>query len=250
MGMWQHALKAVWDSDVILEILDARLPDLTRNRDLETRVRQQKKRLIFVLNKSDLISKETALEAKKKLEKMAPTIFVSGTKKKGIIRLRVELQKILKSKPAKIAIVGYPNTGKSTILNALAGRKAAKTSAQAGFTRGRSFVKLNENQYLVDSPGVISFEQRNEFELALMSAKNPNQLRDKEGVALELAQWIGKKNPDALQKTYDVEWKNDPESFLDALAIKKKKLQKGGTPDVNTIASMLILDWQNGKIRI
>lgn len=250
MGLWQHALNAIKESDIILEILDARLPEYTRQLQLEQKILRKRKKLVLVLNKSDLISKKTAEQRKKELEKIAPTIFISGKEKKGILALRNLLYRLMKNKPATIAIIGYPNTGKSTILNALAGRKAARTSAQAGFTRGKQKVKLDEGQYLIDSPGIIPYEQRNEFELALVGSKNPNQLKDKEGVALQLAEWIGKQYPTILKEYYDIAWENDSEAFLEKLAEKKGKLQKGGLPDYNAIATRFILDWQTGKIKV
>lgn len=250
MGYWQHALQAVKQSDIVLEILDARLPELTRHFELEQKILRRGRKLVLVLNKSDLISKKTAEQRKKELEKVASTVFVSGTGKKGIGRLRSQLRKMAGNKRTVIAIIGYPNTGKSTILNVLAGRKAAKTSSQAGFTRGRQMVKLDENLYLVDTPGVIPYEQRNEFELMLVSSKNPNQLQDIEGAALQLIEWIAKQNPNALKEAYALEWKNDSEQFLEAIAKKKGKLAKGGFANLNAVSFLLIQDWQKGKIRI
>ena len=65
MVFWKHALKAVRESNVVLEILDARLPEQTRNGELEYRIQRQRKKIIFVLNKSDLVSKKTAEKTKK-----------------------------------------------------------------------------------------------------------------------------------------------------------------------------------------
>jgi ribosome biogenesis GTPase A len=250
MGLWHHALEAIKKSDVILEILDARLPELTRQFELEQKILRRGKKLVLVLNKSDLVSKKTAEKEKKELEGIAPTVFVSGTKKNGITKLRKQLKVMAANRRTAVAVIGYPNTGKSTVLNALVGRKAARTSSQAGFTRGRQLVKLDENCYLVDTPGVIPYEQRNEFELMLVNSKNPNQLQDLEGNALRLVEWIAKQNPDALKETYGIQWKNDSEEFLEELAKKKGKLQKGGSANANAVSFLLIQDWQKGKIRI
>jgi ribosome biogenesis GTPase A len=250
MGNWHHALQAVKQSDLVLEILDARLSGLTRHFELEQKILRKGKKLLLVLNKSDLISKKTAEREKKELEKTAPTVFVSGTKKKGIARLRLQLRKMAGDKKITVAIIGFPNTGKSTILNALAGRRAAKVSAQAGFTRGRQLVKLDENVFLVDTPGVIPYEQRNEFELMLVNSKSPNQLQDIENNALQLIEWIAKQNPGALKEAYGIEWKNDSEEFLEKVAQKKGKLSKGGNANRNAVSFLLIQDWQKGKIRV
>ena len=154
-------------------------------------------------------------------------------------------------KRAKIAVIGYPNTGKSSLLNALAGRKAARTSAQAGFTRGAQFVRISKNALLIDSPGIIPFKQRSEFELMLVAAKSPNQLQDIEGAALQLIEWLQKQGTGTLKREFGIpESETDAEKTLGKIAVKKKRLSRGGKPDLGATAMLLIKEWQEGKIKI
>lgn len=257
MGFFYHAKKAVEESDIVVEVLDARFPDLMRNSQMEEIIYRKNKRLLFVLNKSDLISKSVAAKHKQSLSKIAPTIFVSAKQKKGIRRLKAAIRLLAKNRDEKtkserrhvVAIIGYPNTGKSTILNVLSGRNSAKTSSQAGYTHGRQRVKMQDNLFLIDSPGVIPMEQRNETELALMAAKSPNQLTDCVGPALAILDYLQKQNPKSIEHNFGIT-ETDSEKILDQIALQKKKLLKGGLPDIENTAKILILDWQSGKIRV
>ncbi|MCX6799206.1 MAG: 50S ribosome-binding GTPase [Candidatus Diapherotrites archaeon] len=251
MELFRHAINAIKEANIVLEVLDARFPAQTRNVVLEKNILLAGKVLVFVLNKSDLVGTKKAGETKKELSKTAPCYFVSAQKHLGTKRLRKELFKIAAKKRVKIAVIGYPNTGKSSLLNALAGRKAARTSAQPGFTRGSQFVRISENAQLVDSPGIIPFEQRSEFELMLVAAKSPNQLRDIEGMALQLIEWLQKQGTGALKKEFGIpENETDSEKILEEIAAKKKRLSRGGKPDTSATAMLLIKEWQEGKIKI
>ncbi len=251
MGLFKHAVDAVKEADIVLEILDARFPKQTRNSDIERKIFEKRKRLVFVLNKSDLIGIKKATEEKKELQKTAPCYFVAAQKRLGTKRLRQAVLKLAGKKTAKVAVIGYPNTGKSSVINAIAGRKAARTSAQAGFTRGMQFVRIAENVLLIDSPGIIPFEQRSEFELMLMSAKSINQLQDIEGCALQLIEWLQKQNPKALGQSFGINAKRkDAEQLLEAIGVAKKKLARGGKADSNAAAMFLIQEWQKGNIKL
>jgi ribosome biogenesis GTPase A len=251
MGLFEHALSAVKQADIVLEILDARFPKQTRNFEIEQKLLQKHKRLVFVLNKCDLIGKQKATETKKELSATATTVFVSANKKLGTTKLKKEIMRIAGKENVKVAVLGYPNTGKSSVINALAGRKAARTSAQAGFTRGEQFVRIAKNVLLIDSPGIIPFEQRSEFELTLIAAKSVNQLQDIEGTALELIEWLQNQNALAIKENFGIETNGkDSVEILEEIAIKKKRLLKGAKPDTMSTASMLIQDWQKGNIKI
>jgi len=251
MGLFGHALNAIREADIVLEILDARFPEQTRNHGIEQKILQNKKGLVFVLNKSDLVRTKKAMKIKKELSKTAPCFLVSAQKHLGTKRLKQELLEMAQKNQVKVAVIGYPNTGKSSLLNALAGRKAARISAQPGFTRGEQFVRIAENVLLIDSPGIIPFEQRSESELMLVAAKSPNQLQDIEGAALYLIKWLQKQGAKTLKKEFGVDLhETDAEKILEQIAFKKKRLSHGGKPDTNATAMMLVKEWQEGKIKL
>ncbi|MBN1940687.1 MAG: 50S ribosome-binding GTPase [Candidatus Diapherotrites archaeon] len=248
-GFFSRVTRVIEQSTVVLEILDARFPEITRNSSVEKRVLNSGKKLVFVLNKSDLVERSVLEKEKKRLQKIAPCVFLSAREKKGVKKLREEVGKASAKKRAVVSLVGYPNTGKSSVINALIGRKVARTGHKPGFTRGEQFLRLSEKIMLIDSPGIIPFEQKNEFELMLVNSKNPEQLHDVEAVGLELVDWLLKKNPYSIKKNFGVK-ETDAERVLEEIALKKNRLLRGSVPDTHEAAKILVKMWQAGEIRV
>lgn len=245
-GFASRVNRVIWQSDIVIEVVDARFPEETRNSALETKVIESGKKLIVAINKADLVSKERAKRAKRGISKPAVCVFLSAKDKKGINRIMREIG-IAKGKTAVVGVIGYPNTGKSSLINALKGKKVARTSKRAGFTRGEQLVRLNQEVMLVDSPGVIPFGERDEFRLFLVGAKNVQDLSDKEFAALKLIEFIQKNNPKELKKKYGIVGKG--EKVLEEIAIKRKKLSTGAVPDLNAAARIILEDWSKGKLK-
>ena len=125
------AEKVIQMSDIVLEILDARFIEETRNLELEQKILKANKKIIYVFNKSDLIEPEK--QKSKELWQINPKIFVSCAKRIGIRDLRNKIKilaNLVKDRADKglgkitVGIIGYPNTGKSSIINILIGKKA------------------------------------------------------------------------------------------------------------------------------
>ena len=135
-------------SDIILEVLDARFIQETRNLEVEKFVKNEGKKLIYVLNKSDLI--EINKKRREIPKDMKPHVFVSSRSRRGMGELREKIKMEIRKRNmegrerAQVGIIGYPNTGKSSLTNTLTGRSSAKTGAQAGFTRGIQKISLTK----------------------------------------------------------------------------------------------------------
>jgi len=250
MSSLNRALKVIELSDLVIEVLDARFPEETRNEWIEGKVREQKKELVLVLNKSDLVSKNFAEKKKKELGKDFRAIFVSSRKKLGIKNLRDFVLRKAKGKEKLIVgVIGYPNTGKSSLINALSGRKAARTSISAGFTKGEQFISLGSKVKLIDSPGVIPFNEKDEVKLALISAKSPWQLKDAESAAEKLIEFLKQAMPEKLEKFFGIKLDNKSAGqLIEEIALKKKRLLKKGLPDTEATAKEILLQWQKGRI--
>jgi hypothetical protein len=181
--------------------------------------------------------------------------FVSGSRNIGINRLRTAILIAAKregiEKP-KVGVVGYPNVGKSAIINALAHRAKALVSATAGTTRGVQIINAGNIQVL-DSPGVFPYGD-DEIKLGILSARTPEQLRNPELVACEIIKMILQSNMRVLENFYGI--KIAEEADWDAYEImlqigqERKMLLKGGITDEHRTAMQIIRDWQTGKLRI
>ena len=246
MGYRDLVRGIIHDADIVMEIIDSRFPQASRNIETEELVERSGKKLLVVINKSDMISKRNANQVKENIGKRC--VFVSAKYRKGVARLRIEVEKLCAGKEAKIAVIGYPNTGKSSVINMLKGRKAALTSSIAGFTKGKQFVRISTRIMLIDSPGVIPIRENDETLMVLLSAKNPQHLSDLGGTGIDVAQYLLGTQKEELERHYGIEAK-EGEEFLEKLAFRRNKLVKGGKPDLNAAARTLIDDFQKGAIK-
>tara|TARA_Y100000034_G_scaffold69742_1_gene84164 strand:- start:331 stop:1158 length:828 start_codon:yes stop_codon:yes gene_type:complete len=244
--------KIIKESDIVLEVLDARFPEDTRNFEIEKEIKNQNKSIIYILNKSDLITK------KKKL-KFSPHIYISAKNRSGSKALREQIK--IQSKKVKspvqegkinVGVIGYPNTGKSTLINILIGKASAGTGAEAGFTKGIQKLRLTSEILLLDSPGVIpdkeysSIEQKSLTKQAKVGGKSASQIRDPEIVVSDLM----KEFKGVLEKHYKINAKGDAEKLLEELGRKKNLLKKKNIVNEDQVARLIIKDWQEGKIKV
>lgn len=242
---WKSVFKVISEADIVLEILDSRDPESFRNKKIEEIVAKQGKKLILVINKSDLVPKDILEKWKRKLSKEYPTVYISSKDRLGTRILRKTILKHASRIPVKVALVGYPNVGKSSIINVLKGRHSAGTSPIPGFTKHSQLFKITPKIFILDTPGVYPAED--EVSLMLKSALEVEKIKDPITCSLELIKFVREKDPEQLIKVYGIESSNDLE-FLEKLAIKRGRLLKGGEPDVEEIARIILRDWQKGKI--
>lgn len=244
------------ESNIILEVLDARFINETRNLDYEKIIREKKKKIIYILNKVDLIDVK-ALKKKNEIQHLKPYALISVTRKMGIDDLRKKL--IMEAKKFKfenekvvVGIIGYPNTGKSSLINALTRRGASKISKEAGFTRARQKVALGKDVVLLDTPGIISekeYSNENKNSLAMqvqVGARGYDNIRDPEDVVAYLME----KYPGVIEKFYKVKSENDINVLLEEVGKKKKFMKKKGEVNTDRTARFVIKEWQEGSIKL
>lgn len=263
----QVAKNIVDTSDIILEILDARYAKKMRNPELEKEISKQKKQIIFVLNKSDLSMKEKTEATKKQLK---PSIIISCAKRRGIKELRDLIKRLAKNienpekreirkdkvifgedKRIKVGVIGYPNTGKSSLINLLAGKSAAGVGAEAGYTKNIQKIKLSENIVLIDSPGVIPdkhysmTEQEKISTHSIFGGKSYTQIKEPDLVVHQLMQEF----PEIIQKHYKIK-AQDSEELIEKIGRMKGFLKRGDRVNEDQAAREIIRAWQMGEIRI
>ncbi|HII72707.1 TPA: GTPase RsgA [Candidatus Woesearchaeota archaeon] len=241
-NFWKVVNDVIRESDIVLEVLDARFIEHTRNKEIEDKMKRAGKVLIYVINKCDLVQKSQMDKAKRTLK---PAVFISAKEHLGTSYLREAIMRNAPKDRFKVGVLGYPNTGKSSVINALKGKTAAKTSPISGYTKGLQLIKISTRMYLLDSPGVFPYREKDESKHAIIAAKTFQDVKNPEEAALRLLE----EKADVVAKYYKMRVSDDPEELLERLAKKLNRLKKGGEPDTYTAARVLLQDWQRGKIK-
>jgi len=247
---WNVIEDIIAQSDILLEVLDARMPELSRNTEIEQLTKKANKKLIFILNKADLVSENELRTKQRKLQKINPTFIISSTEKLGTKRLRDYLNSIVSNySKLKIGILGYPNIGKSSVINALAMKSKAKVTSKAGTTHGQQWISIGKNILIIDSPGVIPLKENDEIRHALIASKNIEKIKDLELVASKILELFKNKKTIGTFYKINLDTKN-PEKIIELIAKKKGFIKKGETIDEERTAIQIIRDWQRGNLRL
>uniref|UniRef100_A0A7S2PN85 CP-type G domain-containing protein n=1 Tax=Skeletonema marinoi TaxID=267567 RepID=A0A7S2PN85_9STRA len=284
-----RSLKQVIESsDVILQVIDSRDPLGTRiHPAIEAGILSHyDKRMVLVMNKIDLIPKKNVSEWLTFLRRSHPTVALKagttqsrsneGGKSSGVGQAKGEsalssssavgvegLLQLLKNyarsngeaKKSKtcisVGIIGYPNVGKSSILNSLKRARAVGVSPRPGFTTSLQEVVLDKNIRLIDSPGVVFDDDDTKAGAGavLRNGIDPDSIDDPIPAIQEL---IGRCSMESLMMTYNVPaFPTGPEgcmTFLAMVARSKGRVLKGGIPDKLMAGRLVIKDWNQGKI--
>ena len=240
-------------SDIILQVLDSNFIEKTRNFELEKEIKDLGKNLIFILNKADNIN-INELKLNYNLSELNPYVLFSSKNKIGQARLR-RIIKILSKKnkmpTTRIGVVGYPNTGKSSLINSLIGRKRSGTSPHAGFTKGIQKIKLSKNIYLLDTPGVVPSKEENSISPQIIKKETQTKVKNYNTIKNPglIVQTIIKDSPGIFDKFYQIKSENDLNLLLEILGKKFNFLKKGGLVDEERTARKILKDYQEGKIK-
>lgn len=252
-------LKAV---DVAAELLDARIPLASANPMVEELLSGKPR--IVILNKADLADPEMtkAWESYYKRKGVAAVSMScgNGKDKKEFLRLIKEAagpmlekwkRRGLKTRSARIMILGIPNVGKSTLINFISGTAAARTANTPGHTRGKQWVRLSQGLDLLDTPGVLwpKFEdQVSALRLAATGAI-AGDVFDADTVVPELMRVLARTAPDALREKYGIEdVAADPQILLAQAGKRRGCILPGGAIDYARAQTMILNDFRSGKL--
>ena len=248
MGFWPVVLNVLRNADVILLLVDARMPEITQNSEIIEKAKYFKKDLIIVFNKVDLVSKKDLAKIRAEFQ---DSFFISSLKKIGVNTLKKYLTDYSEEwrggKSLRVGIVGYPNIGKSTLINLLAPNAKAKVSSVSGTTKKTQWIREGKIRYL-DSPGVIPFGD-SKSQVGMTASKDPHKIRNPEKVARGIIEHLENRGGSSLEKHYGVE-AGDVEDLFEKIGRKKGFLVKGGEFDEHRTAIKIIDDWQKGKISL
>ncbi|KAI1894856.1 hypothetical protein AGOR_G00120060 [Albula goreensis] len=251
--IWGELYKVIDSSDVIIQVLDARDPMGTRSQSIEAYMKKEKpwKHLIFVLNKCDLIPTWVTKRWVAVLSQEYPTLafhasLTNSFGKGSLIQLLRQFGKLhTDKKQISVGFIGYPNVGKSSIINTLRSKKVCNVAPIAGETKVWQYITLMRRIFLIDCPGVVYPSDDSETDIVLKGVVQVEKIKNPEehiGAVLERAK------AEYIRKTYRVPSWSSAEDFLEKLAFRTGKLLKGGEPDLPTVSKMVLNDWQRGRI--
>jgi ribosome biogenesis GTPase A len=239
-SFWRHVHNVLREAEIIIEVLDARMVEDTRNAELEHKVNKMEKILLYVVNKSDLAKNSDLGKIKRKLK---PCVFISSKEKLGTTILKKKILELSHGRDVTVGVVGYPNVGKSSLINALSGKGAAKTSSESGYTKGMQKIRVDNKILILDTPGVLPNRENNEIKHGKTGALSYEKIKDSEMVALKIIEdYFG-----LIKRHYSISGK-DSDEVLEAIAVKFNHLSKGGKVNLDAAARKLLKDWQTGKI--
>ncbi len=248
---WTAVKGVIREADVLLLLLDARFVDETRNAEIENKVRAAGKPLIYVITKADLANKEK-LEACKRA--LRPSVFVSAKDRTGRKRLKeriiVEAERAYggggKTQRITVGVLGYPNVGKSSLINYMKGRRSAPISSHSGCTKSTRLVKTDSRIYFIDTPGVIPYLEKDELKHATTSVTDFTKVKEPDLIVAELM----RKYPGRIEAHFNVPVREDKLQSIEEITLKSHVLRKGGLPDIDRMCRSIIRDFQSGKIKI
>lgn len=256
--MMQENIKLI---DLVIELVDARVPMSSRNPDIDD-LGKNKARLIL-LNKSDLAEdKWNDAWAEYFKKKGFSVVKVNSKKGGGIKSIQGVIQEACKEKierdrkrgilnrPVRAMVVGIPNVGKSTFINALAGKACTKTGNKPGVTKGKQWIRLNKNVELLDTPGILwpKFEDQTVGLRLAFIGSIKDEILQVEELSMEMIGFVMKHYPGMLASKYHIEEVADTYQCLKHIAESRHCLLKGNELDTNKAAALFVDDFRNGKL--
>ncbi|KAL7939216.1 GTP-binding protein [Trichoderma chlorosporum] len=252
--IWNELYKVIDSSDVVIHVLDARDPVGTRCRSVEKYLKDEAphKHLIFVLNKCDLVPTSVAAAWVRVLSKEYPTLAfhasINNSFGKGsLIQLLRQFSALhTDRKQISVGLIGGPNTGKSSIINTLSKKKVCTVAPIPGETKVWQYVSLMKRIYLIDCPGIVPPSGTDTpTDLVLRGVVRVEKVEHPEQYIDALLSRVKKHH---MEKTYDVRGWDNATELLELLARKAGRLLRGGEPDLDGVAKMMLNDFMRGRI--
>ena len=256
MRMMEEQVKLV---DGVLFILDARAPLATRNRNLESLFAGRP--VLYILNKADLADEGKTAAFSARMEGAGEmNVCCTATGASAARQIAARIPKLLHeklardaakgvSRPPRLMVAGIPNTGKSTVINALSGAKRAVTGDKAGVTRGKQWIRCDGFE-LLDTPGTMppAFDDQSlARHLAYIGSINDDIL-DMDDVALELLRELIARYPALLSARYGAEDFSSPLAVYEHICRRRGFLLRGGEFDYERGARAIVDDFRKGRI--
>lgn len=256
--MMQENIKLI---DLIIELVDARIPLSSRNPDIDELGRNKAR--IVLLNKSDLADPVYNRQWVQFFQGQGAYVLEINSKTgAGIKAINAVVQEACREKlerdrkrgivnrPVRAMVVGIPNVGKSTFINSFAGKACAKTGNKPGVTKGKQWIRLNKNLELLDTPGILwpKFEDQTVgMRLAFIGSMN-DEVIIMEELACDLLECLKALYPSSVCERYGIEWQETMPATLEKIAVSRGCFNKGESLDLKKAADILTDDFRGGRL--
>ena len=249
--------------DIIYEVIDARMPISSKIKDIDDLIKDKPR--ILIMTKYDLCDKKETDKFISYYEnlgyKVVPVDLANNKNVKKILELSDSVSKELnekrkskglKSRNLRALIIGIPNVGKSTLINRLVGKKAAGVGNKPGFTKSLSWIRINKDIDLLDSPGILwpKLENQEEARILAIFSSIKEEILNKEDLALFAIDILTKLYKDKLEERYKMKTDNITNiEILEEIARKRGCLAKGNIIDYEKVSTIILNDIKNNAFK-
>ena len=255
--MMQENIKLI---DLVIELVDARTPMSSKNPDIDSLAGNKAR--VILLNKADLADPAgNAAWTEYFKKKGFHVLEINARTGAGVRAVQGLVQEACKEKierdrrrginrPIRAMVVGIPNVGKSTFINAFAGKGCTKTGNKPGVTKGKQWIRLNQNLELLDTPGILwpRFENQQVGERLAMIGSINDEILHADELAAAILIYLQKHYQGKIRERYEIEESGDAYAMLKEISIQRKCFLKGEEPDLLRTSRIIVDDFRGGRL--
>lgn len=256
--MMQENIKLI---DLVIELVDARTPMSSKNPDIDSLAGNKAR--VILLNKADLADPAGNAAWTEYFKKKGFHVLEINARTgagvravQGLVqeackeKIERDRRRGIKNRPIRAMVVGIPNVGKSTFINAFAGKGCTKTGNKPGVTKGKQWIRLNQNLELLDTPGILwpRFENQQVGERLAMIGSINDEILHADELAAAILIYLQKHYQGKIRERYEIEELGDAYAMLKEISIQRKCFLKGEEPDLLRTSRIIVDDFRGGRL--
>ena len=256
--MMQENIKLI---DLVIELVDARTPMSSKNPDIDSLAGNKAR--VILLNKADLADPAGNAAWTEYFKKKGFHVLEINARTgagvravQGLVqeackeKIERDRRRGIKNRPIRAMVVGIPNVGKSTFINAFAGKGCTKTGNKPGVTRGKQWIRLNQNLELLDTPGILwpRFENQQVGERLAMIGSINDEILHADELAAAILIYLHEHYQGKIRERYETEESGDAYAMLKEISIQRKCFLKGEEPDLLRTSRIIVDDFRGGRL--
>ena len=256
--MMQENIKLI---DLVIELVDARTPMSSKNPDIDSLAGNKAR--VILLNKADLADPAGNAAWTEYFKKKGFHVLEINARTgagvravQGLVqeackeKIERDRRRGIKNRPIRAMVVGIPNVGKSTFINAFAGKGCTKTGNKPGVTKGKQWIRLNQNLELLDTRGILwpRFENQQVGERLAMIGSINDEILHADELAAAILIYLQKHYQGKIRERYEIEESGDAYAMLKEISIQRKCFLKGEEPDLLRTSRIIVDDFRGGRL--